>query len=70
MPRPGATVAVSTRGVASAPELGGHFWVYMQYVQGLREQGCEVYWIDRSDRTPPDPTFSAFFSSLKRYGLE
>jgi hypothetical protein len=25
---------------------GGHFWVYMQYAEGLRRQGCDVYILD------------------------
>ncbi|HYT71138.1 MAG TPA: hypothetical protein VEK78_07115 [Gemmatimonadales bacterium] len=40
-------VVVSPYGVASFPEGGGHFWVYMQYVQGLLRSGCEVYWLER-----------------------
>lgn len=38
--------------VASFPEGGGHFWVYMQYIQALRLLGCEVYWIE--ELRPPD----------------
>ena len=38
-----ATVVVSPFDVANFPEGGGHFWVYMQYAQGLRHLGCEVY---------------------------
>ena len=41
-----ATVVVSTYKVASYPEGGGHFWVYMQYVQGLQRLGCDVYWLE------------------------
>jgi hypothetical protein len=40
------TVVVSAYNVASFPEGGGHFWVYIQYVQGLRRLGCEVYWLE------------------------
>src|SRR4030095_14257994 len=39
------TVIVSPHHVASFPEGGGHFWVYMQYVLGLRQLGCQVYWL-------------------------
>jgi hypothetical protein len=40
------TVIVSTYEVANFPDGGGHFWVYMQYIQGLRRAGCDVYWME------------------------
>src|SRR5262245_56304600 len=43
---PAPTVIVSAFNVAAFPEGGGHFWVYMQYVMGLRQLGCEVYWLE------------------------
>jgi len=43
------TVVVSPHHVASFPEGGGHFWVYMQYVLGLRQLGCQVYWLEQFD---------------------
>src|SRR3989441_9342825 len=42
-----ATVVVSPFDVANFPEGGGHFWVYMQYAQGLRRLGCDVYWLEQ-----------------------
>lgn len=42
--------------VASFPEGGGHFWVYMQYLQALRDAGCEVSWIEQFH---PGPDASA-----------
>jgi len=69
MPLSPATVVVSTRGVAGSPELGGFFWVYMQYIQGLREQGCDVFWFDRSKQAA-DAASSAFFDILAQYGLD
>jgi hypothetical protein len=41
-----ARVVVAPTRVAAFPEGGGHFWVYMQYVQGLRRAGCEVHWLE------------------------
>jgi hypothetical protein len=41
------TVVVSPYNVANFPEGGGHFWVYMQYVLGLRQLGCQVYWLEQ-----------------------
>ena len=40
------TIVISPSEVASFPDGGGHFWVYMQYVQGLRALGCDVYWLE------------------------
>jgi hypothetical protein len=42
-------VVLSPHNVASFPEGGGHFWVYQQYVQGLRRAGAEVWWMERFD---------------------
>jgi len=44
------TVVVSPFDVVSFPDGAGHFWVYMQYVQGLRRLGCEVYWLEQVQR--------------------
>ena len=40
------TIVVSAYKTANFPEGGGHFWVYMQYVQALRQLGCDVYWLE------------------------
>ena len=37
------TIVISPFNVASFPEGGGHLWVYLQYVLGLRLLGCDVY---------------------------
>lgn len=42
-----ATVVVSTHNVVNFPDGGGHFWVYMQYIEGLRRAGCDVYWLEQ-----------------------
>jgi hypothetical protein len=39
-------VIVSSYETANFPDGGGHFWVYMQYIQGLRHAGCDVYWLE------------------------
>jgi hypothetical protein len=41
------TVVVSPYRTLEYLEGGGHFWVYMQYVHGLRQVGCDVYWLER-----------------------
>src|SRR5436190_19411069 len=40
------TVVIAPYGVATFPEGSGHFWVYLQYVLGLSQLGCEVYWLE------------------------
>src|SRR6266513_1151126 len=41
-----ATVVISPYDVANYPQGGGHFWVYLQYVLGLRLLGHDVYWLE------------------------
>src|SRR2546426_7768762 len=40
------TVVIAPFNVVNFPEGGGHFWVYLQYALGLRQLGCEVYWLE------------------------
>jgi hypothetical protein len=68
------TVVISVYKVANFPDGGGHLWVYMQYAQGLRRLGCEVYWLEQV-RLPEDPEREAyllatFYERMKRCGLE
>lgn len=67
------TVVLSAYNVASFPQGGGHFWVYMQYVQGLRRLGCDVYWLEAL-RGSADPRLDAevvatFTQRMQRFGL-
>src|SRR5207249_2670478 len=67
------TVVISSYNVANFPEGGGHFWVYMQYAQGLRQLGCDVYWLERF-RSSGDPEvdrdrLSPFLGRMQRFGL-
>jgi hypothetical protein len=39
-------VVVSPHNVVNYPQGGGHFWVYLQYVDGLRRIGCDVWWLE------------------------
>ncbi len=67
------TVVLSSFDVANYPEGGGHFWVYLQYVQGLRQIGCDVYWLEnvRSRGNPAEDwkNVTAFAERMKRYGM-
>ena len=69
-----STVVVSTYNVVNSPQVGGHFWVYMQYVQGLRLLGCDVYWLERFKRTSDDrrdgERLRRFLDQMRRFGLE
>jgi hypothetical protein len=42
------TVVVATVRMLEYLDVGGHFWVYMQYVEGFRRLGCDVYVFDTS----------------------
>lgn len=41
------TVVFSPPRVVDHPNVGGHFWEYMQYAHGLRQVGCDVWWMER-----------------------
>ena len=68
-----ATVVISAYKVATNSDIGGHFWVYLQYAQGLRQLGCEVFWLERLRREKLRGDASAeiatFFRRMERYGL-
>jgi len=68
-----ATIVLSPYDVANFPQGGGHFWVYMQYAQGLRRLGCDVYWLEQF-RHGKDPARDAramatFFQRMEQFGL-
>jgi hypothetical protein len=68
-----ATIIVSPYNVVNFPEGGGHFWVYMQYVQGLLRTGCDVYWLEefRPTKNPQmDASLvAAFVDRMQRCGM-
>src|SRR2546430_7211256 len=67
-----ATVVVSPFDVANFPEGGGHFWVYMQYAQGLRRLGCDVYWLEQfrpgRDKSADALAVAKFIKRIERTG--
>jgi glycosyltransferase involved in cell wall biosynthesis len=67
------TVVISPSNVADYPEGGGHFWVYMQYVQGLRALGCEVYWLEHfhgsGDERRDKACLRIFLDRLRQFDL-
>jgi len=68
------TVVISPFNVVNFPEGGGHFWVYMQYAQGLRQLGCEVYWLENfrsSGNAELDAVvLGTFIARMKAFGME
>jgi hypothetical protein len=68
------TVIVSPYHVASFPEGGGHFWVYMQYVLGLRQLGCQVYWLEKFSLDPEGDQGKAalqiFSARMQKFGMQ
>jgi hypothetical protein len=69
-----ATVIVSSYKVAKFPDGGGHFWVYLQYIEALRRAGCDVYWMERfgrgQDRRADEQKLATFFERASAFGLE
>jgi hypothetical protein len=68
------TVIVSSYDVSSFPDGGGHFWVYLQYVQALRRAGCDVYWMEQCNPpvrhpTPDERALEVFFERARSFGL-
>jgi len=67
------TVVVAPHKVVGFPQGGGHFWVYMQYVLGLRQLGCQVYWLEQlhpEEKALRDPaTLQVFTDRMARFGL-
>jgi len=43
----GPTVVLSAFDVLQFPQGGGHFSAFLQYIDGLRANGCEVWWLER-----------------------
>jgi hypothetical protein len=67
------TVVISPFNVAGFPEGGGHFWVYLQYVLGLRQLGCDVYWLEgfrsKGRAQQEAAALAAFKGRIKQHGL-
>ena len=67
------TVVLSAFNVANFPDGGGHSWVYLQYVLGLRQLGCDVYWLEgfRTEGQTKRETaaLATFRARTEAYGL-
>jgi hypothetical protein len=67
------TIVISPFNVVNTPEGGGHFWVYMQYAQGLRQLGCDVFWLENfrssGDQEQDAAVLSTFVTRMQAYDL-
>jgi hypothetical protein len=67
-----STAVISAYRVATTPQFGGHFWVYMQYAHALRQLGFEVFWLERveAQAVRRDPAAaSRFLDRMERFGF-
>ena len=68
-----ATIVIASHELSSFLEGGGHFWVYMQYAQGLRQLGCEVYWLEQfrgdSSEVGYETRLARFRERMARFGF-
>ena len=67
------TVVLSAFNVANFPVGGGHFWVYMQYVLGLLQNGCDVYWMERfvpgRNKARDHEAIETFLRRMESFGI-
>jgi len=67
------TIVISPSDVADFPDGGGHFWVYMQYVQGLRALGCDVFWLEHfagsGDAVGDRASLGIFLERMRQFDL-
>ena len=68
-----ASIVIAPTNVASCPDVGGHFWVYMQYAQALLRLGCEVHWLERFRRTADEDrdraSIATFLEHMRVFGM-
>jgi hypothetical protein len=62
-------VVISPFNVARFRAGGGHFWVYVQYAEGLRRLGCEVYWLEQLPARADAELLSRFLAQMDRFGM-
>jgi hypothetical protein len=67
------TVVLATVRMLEFLDGGGHFWVYLQYAEGLRRQGCEVYFLDaftgQRSSAPDRESIERFLDCMAAYDL-
>jgi hypothetical protein len=65
----GPTVVIGAFEVARFVRAPGHLWVYLQYVQGLRALGCEVWWFERVPAAMHRDRVTSLVDRLEPFGL-
>ena len=67
------TVCLAPAHTVAYPNIGGHFWVYLQWALGLRSLGCNVIWLEVIDANEPaseiDRKVATVQARLARWGL-
>ena len=67
-------VVISPFNVATFPNGGGHFWVYLQYALGLRLLGCDVYWLEafrtKGRKEQEAAALATFRTRMQQHGFE
>ena len=63
-------VVLSPFNVLSYMKGAGHFWVYMQYLQGLARIGCRVQWLECIYRDVRPVEIDRYVRRLQTLGLE
>jgi len=66
------TVWIAAR-TLNHPNAGGHFWVYLNWAEGLRANGCDLVWLEPVPPTLPihevPEKVASLKNRLKPYGL-
>jgi hypothetical protein len=66
-------VVIAPTDVAMFRDGGGHLWVYLQWLRGLADLGCDVWWLEHvapsRDRTPDDGTVAGFLRRAESLGF-
>jgi hypothetical protein len=67
------SVVVSSVSVATFPDGGGHFWVFLQWIRGLQRLGCDVWWLEclapQYGRPIDERMIDVFVANLAAVGL-
>ncbi|HVR78788.1 MAG TPA: glycosyltransferase [Acidimicrobiia bacterium] len=64
------TVVVSPWNLVTYPQGGGHWWVPLQYVLGLRELGVDVWWMEQYSKAPGDDAFDRYAIDTFRHRMD
>ncbi|HEY2554940.1 MAG TPA: hypothetical protein VGI15_06805 [Candidatus Cybelea sp.] len=66
-------IVLSPSNVVNYPQGGGHFWVYLQYLDGLRRLGADVWWLEQfvpsGDEGEDRARIVALTERLRSYGV-